>query len=132
MKHPIASVLAAFALALACTPSWSQDGHKHGDVHKPKHGGLVKEVKDIQYELVAKPDAVTLYLEDHGKKVDSKGSTGKVTFRMGADRSEATLAPAGDNKLEGKGAFKLSPGTTVIVQVKRPGQAEESVRFTFE
>ena len=106
----------------------SKDAHKHGEL-TPKFGGVVKEVKDIQYELVAKPDVITVYVEDHGKKIDTKGATGKVTLRHGADRSEGTLAPAGDNKLDAKGKFNVAPGTTAIVAVKRAGQAEETVRF---
>lgn len=128
MKLSIAFVTAA--LVFVTPTAWAKDD-KHAD-HKPKYGGQVKEVNEIQYELVAKPDIVTIYVEDHGKKLDTKGSTGKVTFRHGADRSEAALAPAGDNRLEGKGAFKVAPGTTVIVQVKRAGKPEESVRFTLK
>jgi hypothetical protein len=125
MKRAVA-FLAAFAAATAFAQ------HKAGDDHKPKYGGLVKEVKEIQYELVARPDAVTVYVEDHGKAVDMKGATGKVTFRNGAERSEATLAPAGGSRLEGKGAFRLAPGTVVILQVKQAGKAEESVRYTLK
>jgi hypothetical protein len=120
----------AAALTFAAPSVWAKDD-AHAD-HKPKFGGQVKEVNEIQYELVAKPDIVTVYVEDHGKKLDTKGATGKVTFRHGADRSESVLVPAGGNKLEGKGAFKIAPGTTAIVQVTRAGKAEESVRFTLK
>ena len=116
--------LSAFAQA--------KDGHKHGDEHKPKFGGLVKEVKEVQYELVAKPDVITVYIEDHGKKVDTKGAAGKVSLRHGSDRSEGILAPAGDNKLEAKGKFNVSPGTTAILAVKRASQTEETIRFTLK
>ena len=125
--------LAVVATSIALSAfAQSKDGHKHGDEHKPKYGGLVKEVKEVQYELVAKPDAIAVYLEDHGKKVDTKGATGKFTLRHGSDRSEGTLAPAGGNKLEAKGKFNVAPGTTAIVAVKRPGQAEETLRFTLK
>ena len=129
MNRTIAVIASAFALSAFAQ---SKDAHKHGDEHKPKFGGLVKEVKEIQYELVAKPDVIIVYVEDHGKKVDTKGASGKVTLRHGSDRSEGTLAPAGDNKLEAKGKFNVAPGTTAIVAVKRAGQAEETVRFTLK
>lgn len=129
MIRTIAIVASSIALGAFAQ---SKDGHKHGDEHKPKFGGLVKEVKEVQYELVAKPDVITVYVEDHGKKIDTKGATGKVTLRHGADRSEGVLAPAGDNKLEAKGKFNVAPGTTAIVAVKRAGQAEETVRFTLK
>jgi hypothetical protein len=38
----------------------------HGD-NKPKHGGIVQEVSEVQYELVAKPTMIAIYIEDHGK-----------------------------------------------------------------
>lgn len=123
--------LVAFATALLLAPPVLAQ-HKAGDEHKPKYGGMVKEVNEIQFELVAKPDTLTVYMEDHGKKVDTKGATGKVTLRQGAERSEVALTPAGDNKLEAKGNFKVNPGTTAIVQVQRAGKAEESVRFTLK
>lgn len=122
------SIVVSFVAATA----FAQGGHKHGDEHKPKFGGVVKEVKEIQYELVAKPDLITVYVEDHGKKIDTKGATGKISLRHGSDRSEGTLTPAGDNKLEAKGKFNVAPGATAIVVVKRSGQAEESVRFTLK
>ena len=120
MKRAIAIILSCIAVTAFAQ---GKDAHKHGDEHKPKYGGVVKEVKEIQYELVAKPDVITVYIEDHGKKIDSKGATGKVALRQGSDRSEGTLAPAGDNKLEAKGKFNVAPGTTAIVVVKRAGAA---------
>ena len=129
MIRTIAVIASAIALSAFAQP---KDAHKHADEHKPKFGGLVKEVKEIQYEVVAKPDVITVYVEDHGKKVDTKGATGKVTLRHGSDRSEGTLAPAGDNKLEAKGKFNVAPGTTAIVAVKRSGHAEETFRFTLK
>lgn len=127
MKPTITAMLTSLVLAPAALAQ-----HKAGDDHKPKYGGLVTEVKEVQYELVAKPDAVAVYVEDHGKKVDTKGATGKVIFRKGAERSEAALMPAGENKLEAKGKFNATAGTTVIVQVKLASKGEENVRFTLK
>ena len=106
--------------------------HKEGDDHKPKYGGIVKEVKEIQYELVAKPDAIAVYIEDHGKKVDANGTTGKLALRQGSNRTEVALSPAEGNRLEAKGTFNVAPGTVAILAIKRPGQAEETVRFTLK
>ena len=128
MIRTVAVIASCLALGAFAQP---KDAHKHAE-QKPKFGGMVKEVKDIQYELVAKPDIITVYVEDHGKKIDVKGATGKVTLRHGADRSEGTLVPAGDNKLEAKGKFNVAPGTTAILAVKRAGQAEETVRLTLK
>lgn len=46
---------------------------------KPMHGGAVTEVSDINYELVATPDSIALYILDLGKVVDIKGATATVT-----------------------------------------------------
>ena len=51
-----------FALMLmASGVVFAADKHDHGHGDKPLHGGLVTEIKDMDYELVAKPD-VTLPL----------------------------------------------------------------------
>ncbi len=36
------------------------------------HGGDVAEVRDMDYELVAKPAVVQLYLRDHGKPATAR------------------------------------------------------------
>ena len=98
----------------------------------PRHGGAVVEVKDVVYELVATPDALTLYLDDHGRKIDTTGGTAKVTLLNGAEKSEATLAPAGDNKLEAKGAFKVGSGTKAVAVVTLAGKAPATARFSIK
>ena len=47
---------AALSVGFAGT-AFAADGHDHGHAHKPLHGGIVTEVKDVDYELVAKPRA---------------------------------------------------------------------------
>ncbi len=100
----------------------------HGDV-EPKHGGVVAIVKDIDYELVAKPNTVTIYVEDHGKSVDTKTATAKVTMLTGSQKSEVRLTPAGDNKLEAKGKFDAKDGTKVIAIITFAGKPATTVRF---
>lgn len=99
-----------------------------GGDFKPKYGGVVQEVSEIQYEVVAKADSVAIYIEDHGKKVDVKGATAKVSFLTGAEKSEATLAPAGENKLEAKGTFNVKSGTKVTAVVTMAGKPAKTVR----
>lgn len=95
---------------------------------KPKYGGIVQEVSEVQYEVVVKPDNIAIYVEDHGKKVDTKGATAKVSLLNGVDKSEATLAPTGDNKLETKGSFNVKSGTKVTAVVTLAGKAAKTVR----
>ena len=44
------------------------------------------------------------------------------------DKSEATLAPAGDNKLEAKGGFNVKSGTKVTAVVTLAGKTAKTVR----
>ena len=94
---------------------------------KPKYGGQVQEVSEVQYEVVVKPDNIAIYVEDHGKKVDTKGATAKVSLLNGVDKSEATLTPAGDNKLEAKGSFNVKSGTKVTAVVTLAGKGAKTV-----
>ena len=51
-------LLAAFAFSLSGN-AFAAGGHDHDHEHKPLHGGIVSEVKDMDYELVAKPALVS-------------------------------------------------------------------------
>ena len=95
---------------------------------KPRFGGQVQEVSEIQYEVVVKPDNIAIYVEDHGKKVDTKGASAKVSLLNGVEKSEATLAPAGENKLEAKGSFNVKSGTKVTAVVTLAGKGAKTVR----
>jgi hypothetical protein len=112
----LAALMAASPLAFA-------------DADKPLHGGLMQEVREISYELVAKPDTIALYITDHGKKVPSAGATAKLTLLNGTEKSEVAMAPAGDNKLEAKGAFKVQKGTRVVALVTLAGKPAVTARY---
>ena len=119
-------LLAALALAL-CVPAFAAGNHAHE--HQPLHGGIVTEVADIDYELVAQPDTLTLHLRDHGKPLALDGASAKLTLLNGSEKTEATLSPAGDGKLQAKGSFKVAPGTQVVALVTVPGKKATNVRF---
>ncbi len=117
------------ALALAATgAAFAANDHTHNP--KPLHGGVVVEVKDIEYELVAKPDAVQLYLRDHGKAVDVSKASAKLTLLTGADKQEVELKPVGD-KLEARGSFKLAANTKVVALVTLADKSS-TVRFVLK
>ena len=102
-----------FALMLmASGVVFAADKHAHGHEDKPLHGGLITEIKDVDYELVAKPDVLQLYVRDHGKPVDVSKATAKITLLSGGDKQEVELKPSAD-RLEAKGSFKVTPGTKV-------------------
>ena len=90
-------------------------GPNDGD-HKPMHGGILTTVKDIDYELVANPTALRLFVRDHGKPVDISKATAKLTLLSGKEMQEVELKASGD-KLEALGSFKVSPGTKVVAVI---------------
>lgn len=120
------------ALFIASTgAAFAADGHDHGHEHKPLHGGIVTEVKDMDYELVAKPDTLQIHLRDHGKAVDVSKASAKVTLLTGSEKQEVELKPAGE-KLEAKGVFKVTAGTKAVALVSLPGKSPATARFVLK
>ena len=124
------ALLASIALALAGS-AFASGEHNHAHEHKPLHGGLVVEVKDMDYELVAKPTVIQLHLRDHGKPTDVAKASAKLTLLSGAEKQEVELKPAGD-KLEATGTFKVGPGTKVVALVTIAGKPAGTVRFALK
>ncbi len=112
-------------------PAFAADGHNHGHEHKPLHGGIVTEVKDMDYELVAKPDTLQIHLRDHGKAVDVSKASAKVTLLAGSEKMEVELKPAGE-KLEARGVFKVTAGTKAVALVSLPGKSPATARFVLK
>ena len=136
----IASFIAISALAMSSNVFTADDhkGHEHenkGSTHphdaKAQHGGVVAVVKDVNYEFVARPDGLTLYVNDHGKATDLSGASAKVTLLSGSKKEEATLVPVGET-LQIKGTFTVSPGTKAVAQVSLKGQPTQAVRFALK
>ena len=123
--------LASITLALAGSAFAAGDKHDHAHEHKPLHGGVVVEVKDMDYELVAKPTVIQLYLRDHGKPTDVAKASAKLTLLSGTDKQEVELKPAG-GKLEASGSFKVGPGTKAVVVVNVAGKPASTARFTLK
>ena len=122
MQHLAALVLAVTGAAFAA------EDHAHET--KPLHGGVVVVVKDIEYELVTKPDTLQLHLRDHGKPVDVSKASAKLTLLAGSDKQEVELKPAGD-KFEAKGSFKVAANTKVVASVSLAGKSS-SARFVLK
>lgn len=111
--------------------AFAAGGHDHGHEHKPLHGGIVTEVKDMDYELVAKPEQIQLFVRDHGKPVDISQSSAKAILLSGNDKLEVDLKPVGE-KLEARGVFKASAGTKILVTVIFAGNKTSTVRFAIK
>ncbi len=125
------SAVLAVILTLNASAALAAAGIHATDDLSPKHGGVVSQARnDIDFELVAKPDLLTLYVRDHGKPVDTKGATGKIQLLVGTEKTEATLTPAGDNRLQAKGNFKVAKGTKAVATVQLAGKQPTTVRFS--
>lgn len=133
--------IAISAMTLAGTAAYAADDHKghdhsgksgsHGEETKPAHGGVVTVVKDVSYELVASATSIALYVRDHGRAIDLKNASAKLTLLTGTERAEVELLPVGD-RLEAKGSFKVGAGTKAVAQVKVDGPTPVSVRFALK
>ena len=123
----LTQVIAALVLAASGTAFAAED---HGHDVKPLQGGIVTVVKDIEYELVARPDTLQLHLRDHGQAVDVSKANAKLTLLAGSDKQEVELKPAG-NKLEAKGSFKVAANTKVVAVVSLAGKSA-SARFVLK
>jgi len=117
--------LAILAIA-ACVAGPAIAAGEHD--HVPKNGGIVVETKVGDFEIVAKPDLLQIFISDHGKPVSLEGAKAKVTLLNGAEKSEAELVPAG-NKLEAKGSFKVTKGTKGIAVLTLAGKSPATARF---
>lgn len=120
----VRTLLLASLLTFSIASATAGSGH---DL-KPKFGGVVVETKAGDVEIVAKPDSIQIHITDHGKVVKLEGAKAKVTLLNGAEKSEVTLSPAGD-KLEAKGAFKITKGTKGIAFVTLAGKSATTARF---
>ena len=103
-------------------------GHDHG----PRHGGSVREVGNIGYELVAKADSLTLYVFDHGKPLATAGAKARVTLYSGSAKTEVTLEPAGENRLAAQGNFKVGVGVRAALAITLPGRSEAKATFNLK
>ena len=100
--------------------------------HKPLHGGVVVEASNMDFELVAKSDVITIHVRDHGKSASVKGATGNLTLLIGSAKSEATLTPAGDDRLEARGSFQVAAGTKIVASINLIGKKPINVRFAIK
>ena len=130
MKSVILSLCAAASLAAAlnATPVFAGAGHDHG----PKYGGVVREVRNVAYELVAKPDSLTLYVNDHGKPVPTQGAQAEAVIYAGNDKAMVKLEPAGENRMVAKGNFKVGVGVRVALTATLPGKPPAKATFNLK
>jgi hypothetical protein len=128
MEKTMKKLLACVTMAVAVIVSGNVSAH--GD--KPKHGGIVQTASDLVFELVNQDQALTIYVEDHGKKLSTAGATGKLTVLNRGEKSEITLEPADENTLIVKGHPKLAKGTKAIASITFADKKTVNVRFSIK
>lgn len=125
MKLVAVSTFALATLLAACPAQAAGDHH-----HRPQHGGILMPSRHMDLELVAKPERIVVHVSDHGKKGNTVGASGKLTLLSGKDKAEAVLKPAGEDRMEAEGPFKLGPGTKIVVTVTLANQKSANARFS--
>lgn len=130
MKSIFLTLLAAASVAatLNAAPALAGAGHDHG----PKYGGVVREVRNVTYELVAKPDTLTLHVSDHGKPIPTLGATAEAVIYGGSEKNTVKLEPAGENRMIAKGSFKVGVGVRVAVTTTLPGKSPAKATFNLK
>ena len=126
-KQYITTVLALIACVAYAAHAADKHGHDHD--HRPLHGGIVAEAGDLNYELVARPDSLTIYVTDHGKPVAATGARGTATVHSANEKTTAVLEPAGENKLSAKGSCKQGDGGRAAATVALAGKPEAKLNF---
>jgi hypothetical protein len=130
MKSFLFSLFAVTSLsvALSVSPAYAGAGHDHG----PKYGGVVREVKNITYELLAKPDSLTLYVSDHDKPIATQGATAEAVIYAGNDKTTVKLEPVGDNRMAATGSFKVGVGVRVVLTTTLAGKPPAKASFNLK
>lgn len=122
------SLFAAVSLAAMFELSLAFAGAGHG----PQYGGVVREAGHVTYELVAKPDSLTLYVSDHGKPVPTRGATADAVIYADNKKIPVKLEPAGENRMTAKGSFKVGVGVRVAVTAALPGKPAAKAVFNLK
>lgn len=118
----------AVAALLAASPVQAGAGHAHG----PRYGGVVRELHHLSYELVARPDSLTLHVSDHGKPVALQGASAEAVVYANGGKTTVRLEPAGDNRLTARGSFQVGVGVRVMLSVSLPGKAPAKMTFNLK
>jgi hypothetical protein len=128
MMLKMLAVTAALAFG-AAGPAYAQHKHGHAHVEKGKNGGQMTEAGDYHVELVAKGDAVEVYVSDHDDKpVAIAGYKGLAILSAGG-KSQRIALEVVEGKLTGKAAVALPAQPKGVVQITPPNGKTVSAKF---
>lgn len=98
----------------------------HG-IPAAKHGGQVVVSNEISYELTRQENKTIIYIEDHGKAVETAKYSGKLTLLRGIEKKESELRPTGVNGLFAD--IQVQAGDKLVARLNTPSGNVLSVRF---
>ena len=95
-----------------------------------RNGGVTTMLKNRDYELVAKPSVLTVFVYQDEKPAATKGATGTITITQGEKKTTAALEPAGTNALEAKGTF--GTGGKAVATITLAGRKPQEVTWALK
>ncbi|MCO4888442.1 hypothetical protein MKD50_03555 [Cupriavidus sp. WGtm5] len=125
MKKQIPAMLFAASVALSGLSGLAM---AHGA--KPaQYGGIVQAAGDLQFELVNRDGAVTIYVDDHDRKLPVAGASGKLTVLSGTRKTETALNPGADNALVAADKLQLTAGSKLVATIRFADGKTVTARF---
>ena len=97
-----------------------------------RHGGVVAQKGDMEYELVSKADSINIFVYDDDKPASTKGGKATVVLMSGGEKKVVELEPSGGNKFRAKGNFPVKPGSKAIATIELSGRNKEEASFTLK
>ena len=71
-------------------------------------------------------------INDQLQEAVGDGKLAQVTLYAGNQKTEVVLEPAGDNRMEAKGNFKVGVGVRAALAITLPGKAEQRTTFNLK
>lgn len=103
------------------TASMAAHSHGPGELHSPRHGGVVAQARGLDLELVASNNQLQIYVNDHDKPVDLSQANARITLLAGTEKQEVALLPK-DGRFVASGTFKVAAGTRAVAHVTLGGK----------
>lgn len=97
-----------------------------------RHGGVVVQIGDMEYELVSRADSLNIFVYDDDKPASTKGGKAVVVLLSGGEKKVVELEPSGGNKFKAKGNFPVKPGSKAIATIELAGRNKEEASFTLK
>jgi hypothetical protein len=95
----------------------AMEAFAHGDRIATRGGQMNDDQGEMNFELVRRGRNVTVYLEDHGQPVSTRGGKASVEVKRGSMGWSATLRPEGVNRFVGRLPEGVVAGDSVSVNV---------------